>query len=107
MPEKRGFHTVSRCSRLLPGVVFGNSRPGAWAKATELGGVGRHSWGYTQIKCCAASKARRQHNSGQTMDTSLVGKVALVAGATRGAGRGIAVQLGAAGATVYVTGRTS
>jgi NAD(P)-dependent dehydrogenase (short-subunit alcohol dehydrogenase family) len=33
--------------------------------------------------------------------------VALVAGGTRGAGRGIAVQLGAAGATVYVTGRTS
>jgi NAD(P)-dependent dehydrogenase (short-subunit alcohol dehydrogenase family) len=30
-----------------------------------------------------------------------------VAGATRGAGRGIAVQLGAAGATVYVTGRTT
>ena len=41
------------------------------------------------------------------MGTSLAGKVALVAGATRGAGRGIAVQLGAAGATVYVTGRTS
>ncbi len=37
----------------------------------------------------------------------LHGKVALVAGATRGAGRGIAVQLGAAGATVYVTGRTT
>jgi NAD(P)-dependent dehydrogenase (short-subunit alcohol dehydrogenase family) len=33
--------------------------------------------------------------------------VALVAGATRGAGRGIAVELGAAGATVYGTGRTS
>ncbi|MGH3990036.1 MAG: SDR family oxidoreductase [Actinomycetes bacterium] len=41
------------------------------------------------------------------MDSSLAGKVALVAGATRGAGRGIAVQLGAAGATVYATGRTS
>jgi NAD(P)-dependent dehydrogenase (short-subunit alcohol dehydrogenase family) len=41
------------------------------------------------------------------MDRSLKGKVALVAGATRGAGRGIAVQLGAAGATVYVTGRTT
>jgi NAD(P)-dependent dehydrogenase (short-subunit alcohol dehydrogenase family) len=41
------------------------------------------------------------------MKKSLTGKVALVAGATRGAGRGIAVQLGAAGATVYVTGRTS
>ena len=42
-----------------------------------------------------------------SMNTSLAGKVALVAGATRGAGRGIAVQLGAAGATVYVTGRTT
>ncbi len=41
------------------------------------------------------------------MEKLLTGKVALVAGATRGAGRGIAVQLGAAGATVYVTGRTS
>jgi NAD(P)-dependent dehydrogenase (short-subunit alcohol dehydrogenase family) len=41
------------------------------------------------------------------MEKSLTGKVALVAGATRGAGRGIAEQLGAAGATVYVTGRTS
>ena len=41
------------------------------------------------------------------MSKGLKGKVALVAGATRGAGRGIAVQLGAAGATVYVTGRTT
>ncbi|MGC0327856.1 NAD(P)-dependent dehydrogenase (short-subunit alcohol dehydrogenase family) [Streptomyces sp. SAI-170] len=41
------------------------------------------------------------------MDKPLQGKVALVAGATRGAGRGIAVELGAAGATVYVTGRTT
>jgi NAD(P)-dependent dehydrogenase (short-subunit alcohol dehydrogenase family) len=41
------------------------------------------------------------------MQRPLMGKVALVAGATRGAGRGIAVQLGAAGATVYVTGRTT
>ncbi|WP_028804196.1 SDR family oxidoreductase [Streptomyces sp. 142MFCol3.1] len=38
---------------------------------------------------------------------TLRGRVALVAGATRGAGRGIAVQLGAAGATVYVTGRST
>jgi NAD(P)-dependent dehydrogenase (short-subunit alcohol dehydrogenase family) len=41
------------------------------------------------------------------MSPSLSGKVALVAGATRGAGRGIAVELGRAGATVYVTGRTT
>lgn len=37
----------------------------------------------------------------------LNGKIALVAGATRGAGRGIAVALGEAGATVYCTGRSS
>ncbi|MFF0835637.1 MULTISPECIES: SDR family oxidoreductase [unclassified Streptomyces] len=41
------------------------------------------------------------------MSGSLRGRVALVAGATRGAGRGIAVELGAAGATVYVTGRST
>jgi NAD(P)-dependent dehydrogenase (short-subunit alcohol dehydrogenase family) len=41
------------------------------------------------------------------MSQPLKGKVALVAGATRGAGRGIAVELGAAGATVYVTGRST
>jgi NAD(P)-dependent dehydrogenase (short-subunit alcohol dehydrogenase family) len=38
---------------------------------------------------------------------ALQGKIALVAGATRGAGRGIAVALGEAGATVYCTGRSS
>lgn len=36
----------------------------------------------------------------------LEGRVAVVAGATRGAGRSIAVELGAAGATVYCTGRS-
>jgi NAD(P)-dependent dehydrogenase (short-subunit alcohol dehydrogenase family) len=38
---------------------------------------------------------------------ALRGKIALVAGATRGAGRGIAVALGEAGATVYCTGRST
>jgi NAD(P)-dependent dehydrogenase (short-subunit alcohol dehydrogenase family) len=41
------------------------------------------------------------------MDRALAGKVALLAGATRGAGRGTAVALGEAGATVYCTGCTS
>jgi NAD(P)-dependent dehydrogenase (short-subunit alcohol dehydrogenase family) len=41
------------------------------------------------------------------MTNDLEGKVALVAGATRGAGRGVAVALGEAGATVYCTGRST
>lgn len=40
------------------------------------------------------------------MNRSLEGRVAVVAGATRGAGRGIACELGAAGATVCCTGRS-
>ena len=42
-----------------------------------------------------------------TSHQPLTGKVALVAGATRGAGRGTAVALGEAGATVYCTGRST
>lgn len=42
-----------------------------------------------------------------SLTRSLTDTVALVAGATRGAGRGIAVELGASGARVYVTGRSS
>jgi NAD(P)-dependent dehydrogenase (short-subunit alcohol dehydrogenase family) len=40
-------------------------------------------------------------------DLPLRGRVAVVTGASRGAGRGIAVELGAAGATVIVTGRST
>lgn len=39
--------------------------------------------------------------------TQLRGKVALVTGASRGVGRGVALGLGEAGATVYITGRTT
>ena len=41
------------------------------------------------------------------MSGPLAGKVALVSGATRGGGRGIAVALGEAGATVYASGRST
>lgn len=51
----------------------------------------------------AAQSARTSRGNG----TSSQARVALVAGATRGAGRGIAVELGASGATVYVTGRST
>lgn len=43
----------------------------------------------------------------RTTDRPLQGLVAVVTGASRGAGRGIAVELGAQGATVYVTGRST
>ena len=49
------------------------------------------------------STSRRRPVTGEK---SLAGAVAVVAGATRGAGRGIARALGEAGATVYCTGRS-
>ncbi|MFM9371150.1 SDR family oxidoreductase [Streptomyces sp. Da 82-17] len=55
----------------------------------------------------SASPSASASGSASAAPPDLTGKVALVAGATRGAGRGIAVQLGAAGATVYVTGRST
>ena len=50
--------------------------------------------------------SRRSRRSVATADKPLEGRVAVVAGATRGAGRGIARALGEAGAEVYCTGRS-
>ncbi|WP_221361862.1 SDR family oxidoreductase [Streptomyces beigongshangae] len=49
----------------------------------------------------------RAQEAAQGTPGRLDGRIALVAGATRGAGRAMAVELGRAGATVYVTGRTT
>jgi NAD(P)-dependent dehydrogenase (short-subunit alcohol dehydrogenase family) len=46
-------------------------------------------------------------NAGEYHPPDLRGRVALVAGATRGLGRGIALALGESGATVYCTGRST
>ncbi|MGC5629275.1 SDR family oxidoreductase [Georgenia sp. Z1344] len=51
---------------------------------------------------CSVDPAPQSTSAGVLSDC-----VALVAGGTRGAGRGIAVELGALGATVYVTGRST
>jgi NAD(P)-dependent dehydrogenase (short-subunit alcohol dehydrogenase family) len=64
------------------------------------------------MSCALASRIVRAAGRVQTVDWSpdrdaLRGRVAVVAGATRGAGRGIAAALGEAGATVICTGRSS
>ncbi|MEU8890984.1 SDR family oxidoreductase [Streptomyces sp. NPDC048442] len=51
--------------------------------------------------------SKHSKHSTHSVQPDLTGRITLVAGATRGAGRAIAVELGAMGATVYVTGRTT
>ena len=77
-----------------------------WLVRSSERGEARHALASPRRAQESLGKRGRRVRIG-AMETSLTGKVAVVAGATRGAGRGIAVQLGAAGATVYVTGRTT
>lgn len=58
-------------------------------------------------KTAGRTTSTRTRKSRVTKGRPLAGRVAIVAGATRGAGRGIAVALGEAGATVYCSGRST
>jgi NAD(P)-dependent dehydrogenase (short-subunit alcohol dehydrogenase family) len=87
-----------------------NTGPGGTGNAVRISG--HEEWRFGPDGLIAESKGhfdeaeyQRQLKVGASLP--LAEKVALVAGGTRGAGRGIAVELGAAGATVYVTGRTT
>jgi NAD(P)-dependent dehydrogenase (short-subunit alcohol dehydrogenase family) len=68
-----------------------------------------HPWRHSGVGCVAELWAPPNLSSQGAMmaEANLEKKVALVAGATRGGGRGIAVALGEAGATVYCTGRST
>ena len=66
-------------------------------------GPGRDRWA---VRPRRSRAARRACLHGMDADRVLKGRVAVVTGASRGIGKGIAVELGAAGATVYVTGRS-
>jgi hypothetical protein len=114
LPCSRG-PTASRV-RSCWGLGHGSRSNGADA-AQRPAGIHRHDarcfrrWIHRNrrrrhARWCGAADARHAQKRAMT-NRALAGKVALVAGATRGAGRGIAVALGAAAATVYVTGRTT
>ena len=59
------------------------------------------------MQATKSSSVRAGKSRKQTPAKPLEGRIAVVAGASRGAGKGIALALGDAGATVYVTGRTT
>ena len=89
--------THSTALARLPLTDSGVSGPGSGAIwiAAAVNALIAPSSGRAQAIC------RAQSLTSAGMAGSLSGQVAIVAGSTRGAGRAIAVELGAAGATVY------
>src|SRR5262245_26297669 len=87
----------------------GSARPPEVETSHQLADVGSISPQFDSIRDSPEPDPEMSAPSGRggRMTTTLDGKVAVITGATRGCGRGIAVELGALGATVYVTGRTT
>ena len=105
-------------SRVLRPVAPGervpvDDRSGAPAiPATRRFRVFPRSAGRRWVPCRQATKESPNMNTStstnpRSNERPLAGKIAVVTGASRGGGKGIAVELGAAGATVYVTGRST
>ncbi|MFF7197401.1 SDR family oxidoreductase [Streptomyces sp. NPDC008079] len=89
----------------MTGVVTFGVEVGGMDKNTNIQDPGRNvsPAGSPAVSSTVSSAV----SSGGSSAGSLDGRIALVAGATRGAGRALAVELGRAGAVVYVTGRTT
>src|SRR5688500_17187157 len=66
----------------------------------------RAAWRCSFVRQTSTTPSSSSMNRKEFRMKPLEGKIAVVAGATRGAGRGIATALGEAGATVYCTGRS-
>jgi len=105
----RSRRRIASRSRLLAALAAGLPR---WDAAGVYFGPPRLPDGPVSI-CWSVTGGRfagfgRLSGMGWELDRhALDGRVAVVAGATRGAGRGIAAALGEAGATVVCTGRTT
>jgi NAD(P)-dependent dehydrogenase (short-subunit alcohol dehydrogenase family) len=105
-PESAGFGSGGRSAtaRADGGTVFARGGapgggPGAWPERASLGAL--------DGRLTRHAGAMTAEGAGTPWGRCLDGQVALVTGASRGVGRGIAVELGHAGATVYLTGRST
>ena len=93
------------------GIISGFGFRGAGARVRGSGALGgaagaADGWRGENLTCQRPALRSDQRSRSMEFSGKLKGKVAVVAGATRGAGRGIACMLGEAGATVYCTGRS-